>query len=236
VSPDGRWLAYGSDSSGEYDVYVSRFQDHGRAKQVVSERFVPDRMKYVALLRGVNVGGRNIMSMAALKQCLEQTGLANVRTFIQSGNVIFESGEKRAATLAKRIESTVAQTLGIDSRIVLLSRAQLKTVVADAPAGWTQSRDLRCNIAFLRSPVTANEVLKVVDVKPGIDSVKAGKGVVYMSTLLRGLQKSGLRKLVGTAVYREMTIRTYGTCLKILALMEEPIADLAARAKVGEDR
>jgi uncharacterized protein (DUF1697 family) len=179
-----------------------------------------DLMKYVAFLRGVNVGGNNLMSMAALQRCLDQAGLASVRTVIQSGNVIFESAEKSAA-LTQRIEREVAKTLGIGSRIVLLSNAQLKTVVAEAPAAWKRSTELRRNIAFLRPPVTANQALKEVESKPGVDSVKAGKGVVYMATALSGLQKSGLRKLIGTKVYREMTVRTYGTCQKILALMED---------------
>jgi uncharacterized protein (DUF1697 family) len=177
-------------------------------------------MKYVAFLRGVNVGGKNLMAMAALKACLEKAGLANVRTVIQSGNVIFESGEKSAATLTKRIESAVAK-LGIESRIVVLSLAELKTVVADAPAAWKRRTDLRRNIALLRHAVTAARVLRDVEVKPGVDSVSAGKGVLYLSTVMRDLGKSALPKLVGKPVYREMTIRTYGTCQKILAMMDE---------------
>jgi uncharacterized protein (DUF1697 family) len=60
-------------------------------------------MQYVAFLRGVKVGGRNIMSMAALKQCFDRTGLDNVETF-QSGNVIFESSDKSTGALTTRIE------------------------------------------------------------------------------------------------------------------------------------
>jgi uncharacterized protein (DUF1697 family) len=177
-------------------------------------------MKYVALLRGVNVGGRNLMSMAALRQCLEQAGLDNVSTFIQSGNVIFDSDEKNVAELTARIERAVSKTLRIDSRVVLLPRARLRAVVANAPSAWKQGTHLRRNIAFLRPTVTASQALKEVPTKPGIDSVEAGRGVVYMATLMSGLAKSGLPKLTGTPVYRHMTIRTYGTCQKILALMD----------------
>lgn len=179
-------------------------------------------MKYVAFLRAVNVGGKNLMSMAALKACLDQAELANVRTVIQSGNVIFESEEKSARALTKRIESTIAKTLGIESRVVLLTQAQLKAVVAGAPAAWKQPNDLRRNVAFLRPPVAARQVLNVVSVKPGVDTVHAGRGVVYMGTVLSAVARSGLPKMVGTPVYREMTIRTYGTCQKILALMDQP--------------
>ena len=181
---------------------------------------MPNPTTYVALLRGVNVGGRNIMSMTALRQCLEQLGLTNVKTFIQSGNVAFESVEKNGAKLTRRIESAVSAALGIDSRVVLLSQAQLKAIVADAPAGWVGNSELRRNIAFLRPALTVSQALKQVEVKPGVDSVAAGKRVLCMSTAISGVQKSGLRKLIGTPAYREMTIRTYTTCQKILALTE----------------
>jgi uncharacterized protein (DUF1697 family) len=68
--------------------------------------------------------------------------------------------------------------------------------------------------------VTASQALKQVEVVSGVDSVKAGRGVLYMATVMNVVQKSGLRKLIGTPAYAEMTIRTYGTCQRILALME----------------
>jgi len=114
----------------------------------------------------------------------------------------------------------VKSATGIQSRIVLLSQAQLEAVLAAAPASWRRRTDLRKNIAFLRPGTTATQAVKAVRVNPAVDEVTAGKGVLYMATLMSGLQKSGLRTLIGTPAYREMTIRTYGTCEKILALME----------------
>ena len=69
--------------------------------------------------------------------------------------------------------------------------------------------------------MTATQALKEVEVRKGVDTVSAGKGVLYMSTLLSGLSKSGLTKLVSKRVYQDMTIRNYSTCLKILELMEQ---------------
>lgn len=177
-------------------------------------------MKYVALLRGINVGGKNVVTMAALKLCLEQTGVENVETCIQSGNVLFESGERSGAKLTKRIEDAVSRTFGITSRVVVLSHAQLKAVLTDVPTTWKRRTDLRRNIAFLCHPVTASQALKAVDVKPGVDAVKPGNGVLYMSTTLSALRSSRFPKLVGTQMYRDMTIRTYSTCQKILAGLE----------------
>jgi uncharacterized protein (DUF1697 family) len=187
-------------------------------------------MTYVAFLRGINVGGKNITKMAALKACLENAGFDRVETFIQSGNVVFESGQRSAAKLTSQIDAAVDAALGLDPRVVVLSRDLLKAVLAGAPAAWRSRTDLRMNIAFLRPPVTAAVALKEVDVRPGVDAVAAGKGVLYMSTALRDLGKSRMSPIVMKPVYQEMTIRTYATCQKILALMERPRAG-DARAK-----
>ena len=177
-------------------------------------------MKYVALLRGINVGGRNIIRMGALKVCFERQGLRSVATFIQSGNVIFESDERNAEKLTTQIEGALSKMFDYDARVVLRSHAQLKAVVAGVPKAWKTRTDLRCNIAFLRGPVTARHALAQVDVEPQVDAVQGGKGVLYLSTLMSGLKKSRFPKVIGKSIYRHMTIRNYNTCRRLLALME----------------
>jgi len=177
-------------------------------------------MKYVALLRGINVGGQNIVKMAALRSCLEQQGFTNLATFIQSGNVVFECNERHAPKLTRQIETALSRAFGYDSRIVLRSQAQLKRVLADVPKEWKRRKDLRCNIVFLREPVTASEALREIKLAPGIDSAKTGRGVLYLSTLLSGVKKSRFTRVIGTPIYRQMTIRNYNSCRKIFALME----------------
>jgi len=190
-------------------------------------------MKYVALLRGINVGGRNLIPMAALKQCFERTGVENVATYIQSGNVLFESPERSAAKLGRLIEETVASTFGISARVLVLSHAQLETVLADVPAIWKREAPLRRNIAFLFPPVTASQALKEVSVNPDVDSAAAGPGVLYMSTTLSDLAQSRFPKLVGTRIYRDMTVRSHGTCQKILASLERAVPSAATLRKSG---
>ncbi len=181
-------------------------------------------------LRGINVGGKNITKMAALKACLEDAGFDQVETFIQSGNVVFESEQKRGAKLTSQIDAAIDAALGIDPRVVVLSRDLLKAVLAGAPAAWRSRTDLRMNIAFLRPPVTAAVALKEVDARPGVGCGGGRQRRAYMSTALRDLGKSRMSRIVMKPVYQEMTIRTYGTCQKILALMERPRAG-DARAK-----
>jgi len=197
-------------------------------------------MTYVALLRGINVGGNNIIKMSALKSCLEREGFTDVTTFIASGNVVFECDTRDAAKLTRRIETVLSKTFGYDSRVVVLSAAQLAKIVARAPRDWSKRSDLRCNVLFLRSPVTAEEAIAFIDAGPGIDRVESGPGVLYASTLLRSLKKSRLGKIIGTKVYKDITIRTYNTSRKILALMERaganPVPAAAAATDSRRDR
>jgi uncharacterized protein (DUF1697 family) len=97
----------------------------------------------VALLRGVNVGGKRAVAMAALKACLEQQRFEEVATYIQSGNVIFQTRDRTVSQITNRIEAALQETFGFDVPIVLKSRPQLKAVVEGAPAGWKRRADLR---------------------------------------------------------------------------------------------
>lgn len=177
-------------------------------------------MKYVALLRGINVGGNTIIKMTDLKASFEKLGFTNVITFIQSGNVIFETDEKRSDKIRSIIEDNLIKAFSLTIRVILLTYDQFKEVVADVPGEWKTKNDLRCYIAFVRGPVMADDVLKEVKVKEEVDSVKSGKGAVYMSTKLSGLTKSGFTKLSSKTIYKDITIRNYNTAKKILALME----------------
>jgi uncharacterized protein (DUF1697 family) len=177
-------------------------------------------MKYVAFLRGINVGGKCIMKMAAVRRCLEDAGFKQVTTYIQSGNVIVDTDERMPAVVTRRIEAALSVTFAYEAKVVLRSQAQLKSVVAGAPAAWSQGDHFRRYVAFLRPPVTARQAVREVPVKDGVDTISAGTGVLYMSTLLTALNKSALTKLVSRPIYQDMTIRNHSTCVKILALMD----------------
>ena len=178
-------------------------------------------MKYLALLRGINVGGNNVIKMAELRNAFERSGFTNVATYITSGNVIFESAETKAGMLTDVLEQALSQTFHFDARLVVKSHDQLKDIVSQVPSEWKHQHDLRCYIAFIKEPTTTQQVLNEIEIKEGIDFVQAGQHVVYLSTRLSGLTKSGFTKLVGKKIYKDMTIRNYSTTQKLLALMEK---------------
>ena len=92
--------------------------------------------RYVALLRGINVGGKNLIKMPALKACFEANGFEDVATYIQSGNVLFSSTGAKAADLTERIEEMLAETFGYEATVVVRSRTQMRAVVERAPKGF----------------------------------------------------------------------------------------------------
>lgn len=178
--------------------------------------------QYLALLRGINVGGNNIIKMADLKACFENLGLTDVVTYIQSGNVIFKSAEKDKAKLTSKIEAGLSKRFNYEARLVVISHKQLKQTVDDAPRGFGKEPDkFRYDVIFLKEPMTPKEAMKSVSVKEGVDNAYTGKDVLYFSRLTARASSSHLTKIIGTPAYQYMTIRNWNTTTKLLTLMEK---------------
>ncbi len=177
--------------------------------------------QYVALLRGINVGGNNMIKMTELRDCFESLGFVHVTTYIQSGNVLFDGRKQSSAKLAAQIEAALSERFGYQSRIVLRAHAQLQAIVADAPAGFGGQPDrYRYDVVFLRAPITAAEAIKEVPTREGVDQVFAGDGVCYFSRLISRASQSHMSRIVGLPSYKNMTIRNWNTTVKLLALMD----------------
>jgi uncharacterized protein (DUF1697 family) len=178
--------------------------------------------QYLALLRGINVGGNNIIKMADLKESFENMGLSDVVTYIQSGNVIFKSAEKDNAKLTQKIESTLSKTFNYKARLVVITHKQLKQAVQESPRGFGKEPDkFRYDVIFLKKPLTAKEAMKNVSMKEGVDNGYAGKDVLYFSRLISKASSSHLTKIISMPMYQNMTIRNWNTTTKLLALMEK---------------
>jgi uncharacterized protein (DUF1697 family) len=180
-------------------------------------------MKHIALLRGINVGGKGIIKMTDLKQAVEKGGFKNVRTYIQSGNVIFDSDGPNIKQITTRLEEILLISFQFNSGIIIKNHEQFKKVLLEVPSDWKTRHDLRCYIAFIREPTTAQDVICEIELNDGVDSIKAGDQVLYMSTLLSGLTRSRFTRLITKKVYKDITIRNFNTAQKLLALMEYDI-------------
>ena len=178
--------------------------------------------QYLALLRGINVGGKNIIKMTDLKACFESLGLSDVTTFIQSGNVVFRSADRNKASLTAGIEKALSERFLYLSRIMLHSDRELKKVIESAPEGFGAKPDLyRYDVIFLKEPLTAREAMKSIRTKEGVDTAHAGKQVLYFSRLTSKAAQSYLTRMITLPIYQNMTIRNWNTTTKLLDLMEK---------------
>jgi len=180
--------------------------------------------RYVALLRGINVGGNNLIRMPALKTCFEAQGFGDVATFIASGNVLFTARRAGQRGLTRRIEEALSKTFAYRSRVVVRSFEQMKAIVDGAPKEFgARPATYRYDVVFLKEPLTADEAMKIVTAKPGVDRVFAGEGVLYFSRLTRRAAQSHLSRVVTMPAYQQMTIRNWNTTSKLVELMERVI-------------
>jgi uncharacterized protein (DUF1697 family) len=176
--------------------------------------------RYVALLRGINVGGKNLIPMARLRACFEAQGYDEVATYIASGNVLFSCADevKEAA-----IEKQLTKTFGYEATIVLLTHRQLARVRAAAPRGFgSRPEQYRYDVWFLKPPLTAKQALPHVPTREGVDEVSLGPGVLYCTRLVAKATQSRLSKVIGTPIYKQLTIRNWNTTVKLDELLARP--------------
>ena len=180
-------------------------------------------LQHLALLRGINVGGKNRVPMAELREAFEQMGFAEVGTYINSGNVFFRAPRQKRAELAAGIEDALSKRFGFELKVVVVTEAELRAVIEAAPRGFGAETDL-CDVIFLRRPLTVKKTLAAAELKEGVDRIWAGKGVVYFSRLEEKASSSRLSKLAGRAEYKDMTVRSWSSTNKLLAQLDKRAA------------
>jgi uncharacterized protein (DUF1697 family) len=173
--------------------------------------------QYITLLRGINVGGNNIIKMTDLKSCFESMGFTGVSTYIQSGNVIFMSGERNKTKLIRKIEKELSERYNYSSRIVLITYQELEAIVAGAPSGFGKfPGEYKYDVMFLREGLSTADLMKQIPFKEGVDQVWNGPGVIYFSRLGSESSQSRMSKIITMPFYKEITIRNWNTTTKLL--------------------
>ena len=176
-------------------------------------------MTYVALLRGINVGGNNKIDMKQLKLSFESLGYTRVLTYINSGNIIFEDASKGKNALAAEIEEVIKRDFLLDIRVLVKSLEDLRLVCKLLPNDWVKNEIMRTDVMFLWDAFDYPEVLQKIKINP-VDNVKYAPGAVLWNVSYELYPKSALDKLIGTEVFRNMTVRNVNTTRKLLKMME----------------
>lgn len=178
---------------------------------------------FVALLRGVNVGGNNMISMSALKKSFEALGFANVSTYINSGNIIFEAKESDARKLEKKIEQMLSHEYQLNSKVVLRSFSEMEKLVQSLPRKWGEDSSWRYNVIFLRHTIDSEEILDELPANSDIEEVVYRPGTLLWSAQAESIIQTKMNKLSSRKMFQDMTVRNLNTTKKLYELMKKAV-------------
>lgn len=171
--------------------------------------------KYVALLRGINVGGNKKVEMSKLKKAFEAMGYTDVSTYINSGNVIFSSARENFDI----IEATLKNIFKFDIPVVVRSDANIKSTAKKIPKEWLNDGEQKCDVIFLWDEYDKKSTLKLIKIKEGIDELMYVPGAIIWHIGRGNYTKSAMNKFIGTSVYKNMTARNVNTVRKLAELL-----------------
>src|SRR6056297_2180675 len=176
-------------------------------------------MVYVALLRGINVGGNNKVNMKALQTSFERAGMSDVVTYINSGNIVFGHDRTDASTLPATLEAVIADDFGVKIRVVVRSIDEYALVMDALPPTWTNDKAMKSDVMFLWDEIDDQSIMGKLGIRPDIDSVIYVPGAVLWSVDRANATSSGMQRLPSSPIYKQMTIRNVNTTRKIYELM-----------------
>lgn len=174
---------------------------------------------FVALLRGVNVGGKNMIKMSALKKSFEEMGFGQVATYINSGNVIFTTRESDPRKLEVKIEKMLLKEYQLDSKVVVRTLAEMAKLVKSLPESWNTESEWRHNVMFLRHSIDSEKIVADLPVKSDIEELVYRPGALLWSAKASSLNQTSMAKLGSHKSFRDMTVRNLNTTRKLHDLM-----------------
>jgi len=175
--------------------------------------------KYVALLRGINVGGKNRVPMKELKDLLEENGLQDVVTYINSGNIIFSSYHSDIESLTRKLETLIFEKFRLEIPLIIIAAEELIDALNNAPEWWDVDSSAKNNAIFVIPPTTVDEVFKEVgEIRSEYEKVSSFGRVIFWSAPLKTYSRTRWSKVTGKTIYNRITIRNSNTVKKLVEL------------------
>ncbi|MFA7419748.1 MAG: DUF1697 domain-containing protein [Melioribacteraceae bacterium] len=172
---------------------------------------------YIALFRGINVGGSGILPMKDLSAILENLGCVDVKTYIQSGNVVFKSKQASKTKIAKEISDKVSENKGFAPKVMLLEIGELESAVKNNPFSTEEGKAL--HFFFLESEPVNPNLEKMTLVKKKSEQYKLNKKIFYLFTP-EGLGDSKLAAIVEKCLGVPATARNWNTVSKLVSMVK----------------
>ncbi len=176
---------------------------------------------YVALLRGINVGGKNKVAMSLLREYFSEAGFTNVRTYINSGNVIFESDISDKLKLIQICNNLMIEKFSLSVPVTVISAEELANALLHAPKWWDKPSEEETvhQAIFIIPPITAQAIITAVgEPNPQFEQVDYYENVIFWSAARETFSKTRWSKIASSSVYSKVTIRNANTSKKLCSL------------------
>jgi uncharacterized protein (DUF1697 family) len=167
-------------------------------------------MDFVALLRGVNVGASIRVDMARLRSMCASLGLERVRTYINSGNLLFSSDRDREA-LAQELRAAVSREFGAEVPVLVKTGEEMARIAAALPGDWEHGPQRRTDVAYLFAPVDFPGLAEDLPLKREYVDLRYIPGALLWNVARADLGRCGLSRIVGHRAYPFMTVRNANT-------------------------
>ena len=181
-------------------------------------------MKYIALLRGINISGKNKISMPELKKLLEENNYQNVSTYLNSGNIIFECNIDNKETIMDNIHTLIKTKFLLDIPVYITTDKELEDILNNSPKWWGSSnKEIYDNLIFIIPPTKYEEVYNTIgSPKEGLEQIEEYNNCIFWSFDLNNYRKSNWWvKTASTDIKDKITIRTANTMKKILEICQK---------------
>lgn len=180
-----------------------------------------DMKRYIAFLRGVNISGKNKVPMAELRKDFERLDFGEVKTYLNSGNVVFSSDEDNTERLTKQIERMIKNQFNLDIPVFVISREKLADILRNAPDWWgTENKEIYDNLIFIMPPATFAEVYREIgEPKEELEKIKDYKEVIFWSFSRKDYQRTNWwSKTASANISSKLTIRAANTVRKTVGM------------------
>ncbi|EPF26758.1 hypothetical protein HMPREF1221_00944 [Treponema socranskii subsp. paredis ATCC 35535] len=167
-------------------------------------------MDYIALIRGINVGNSVKINMKELKTLFEQCGFSNVSTYINSGNVIFKSHDKKSC-ITENIEKALHITTGSEVKVLVKTKSEMVKIANSIPGDWQNNDDEKTDVAYLFESIDTENIINELPIKKEYIQLLYVRGALIWNVRREDYNKSHLNKIISHKVYKDMTIRNVNT-------------------------
>lgn len=172
-------------------------------------------MKYVIFLRGINVGRKNIINMTRLKKCLETTEFKNISTYINSGNIILEDETHSKEQIIEILNSKIQENFSLNVPAIIRNQKQIKQITSKIPSNWVNNNTMRTDILLLWPSIDSKDTVNDISINPEVDNVLYLPEAIVWNLKRDHYRQSKIHKLIGTKIYKLMTIRNVNTIRKL---------------------